>query len=116
MSKKKKKKRINLKVSYIIQFLCKNLIFGMSTFVLDNNLQTTRHAMHQVFAVFSCNFLPPYAVYCHFEVLSTCEMFINYFVFKYRPQIIVLRSGLLPRQSNVLIFFVLRKSPTNFEG
>ena len=56
----------------------------MSIFGLDNSLPTS-HAMHHVFAVFNCNLLRPYAFYCHFQVFSTCGMFIYYFVFQYCP-------------------------------
>ena len=81
-------KLINLKMNYISQFSCKNLMFGISSFVLDNSLQRTRHAMRLVFAIFSCNLLRPYVFYCHFQVFSTCGMFMCHFVFQYCPQII----------------------------
>ena len=60
----------------------------MSSFVLDNSLQMTKQAMHQVLAVFSCNLLHSYEFYCHFQVFSTCGMFICHFVFQYCSQIL----------------------------
>ena len=88
----------------------------MSAFVIDNSLQTTRHAMHQVFAIFSCNLLHPYVFYCHFHIFSTSGMFICHtlsFCIAHKFSI-GLRSGLLVSQFNILILF-LRKSLTNFK-
>ena len=98
-------------MSYISRFSCKNLVFGMSTFVLDNSWQMTRHAVHQVFAVFNCNFLRPYAFYCHFSIIITCELFTCALSFSIAHKFSIgLRTVLLPGQTNILIFLFLRKA------
>ena len=73
-------------MNYITQVSCKNLIFGLFTFVFDNSLQTTRHAVQQMFAVFSCNLLLLYVFYCYFQIFSTCGMLICHFVLQYYLQ------------------------------
>ena len=98
------------------------VVFGMSTCcppLLFKPWDNKACYTPDVFAVFSCYLLCPYAFHCHFQVFSTCGMFICHFVFQYCPQTdkfsIGLRSGLLPGQSNFLIFFFWRKLLTNFE-
>ena len=101
-----KSRLIKLKVSYISQFLSKNLVFCMSTFVLNNSLQRTnilRTWCLQYSAVIFCAYMRFIAI---FWSLALVDVFICHFVFQYYPQILDWIEILaVIRQSNVLIFF-----------
>ena len=71
--------------------------------------------MHQMFAVISCNLTLPYALNAIFWSSALMEFSSAVLSFSIDHKFLIkLRPGLLPEQSNVLVFFFLRKSLIDF--